>query len=372
MKILVVGTHKRGMYNAGFNSLTLGMAKTGVAFDHYPNILTHSDDFTYVHLNRSSYDRISYPKYTEIVKNLREKHYDLIITKVCTVNYEGGKLGNISRIVKRLKYSFASKKYKLGGTVVTDWLKAGIELPPIIVIDDMDDQFIWPVDLDLLLNCRLYFKRELPFDTFFSFRLFESKLEKKQKLTLANRVKPIWLSYDWHTMASSANIENVNSYGSRDIDISHMCDIYTNYNRIKILPQLDALRKKYNIVTTENGYLSRGKYFETARRTKIGLSLEGRGWDCIKHYELMLSGALLFITRPPIQLAVNFKDGENCVFIDNDLSNFEELAEYHLQNPELSAEIARNGYELAKDHLGNEKLAEYVMNTIREHIRQHG
>ncbi|MBI3756054.1 MAG: glycosyltransferase family 1 protein, partial [Deltaproteobacteria bacterium] len=67
-------------------------------------------------------------------------------------------------------------------------------------------------------------------------------------------------------------------------------------------------------------------------------------------------------------LAIGLKDGENCAFIDNDLKNLESLVEYYLSNPVKSAEIAKRGYEFAKNNLNNIKLAEYVLQTTKEAI----
>ncbi|MBI4825081.1 MAG: glycosyltransferase family 1 protein [Nitrospirae bacterium] len=371
MKILVIGPYKWNSleYSTGFNSLVAGLHKTGADFDYFPDILKQRHDFTPEYIHSSGYDRISYPEYSDMVKKLRSGEYGMIITTVCYVDYNGGKHGALSKISRRLKYSLASNKYRMGGTIVSDWIHAGIKLPPVIVFDDKDNQCIWPVDFDLLENCSLYFKRELPFDRFLSLIFFFLRLEDRKKLELARKLRPVWLSYNSSAIALWTDIDDVRPYEERDIDISHLCGLYSSYSRIKILPLLDKLSETYNIATTKDGKLSKAEYFEKIKRSKISLSLEGRGWDCNRHYELMLCRTLLFVTRPSIELAFNLIDGENCVFIDNDLGNFEKLAKYYLDNPLLSARIAHNGYELAKNRLGSEKLAEYVINASMGSIK---
>jgi hypothetical protein len=42
----------------------------------------------------------------------------------------------------------------------------------------------------------VYFKRELPLDRFFSFRLFESELGREERSEFAEKLSPCWLSYD--------------------------------------------------------------------------------------------------------------------------------------------------------------------------------
>jgi len=114
--------------------------------------------------------------------------------------------------------------------LVSDWLRQGIPLPPFVVIDDLDEPFIHPVDYDLLLNCALYFKRELPFDRFLCFRLFDSRLSKNQLMPLAEKLRPLWTSYDLNSIAAFTNLEAFKPYSERYIDITFLGNTHSSYN----------------------------------------------------------------------------------------------------------------------------------------------
>ena len=367
MKILVIGTPKRD-FHIGFDNFVLGLKKARIDFDHYPNILKESYGHTGTYQLRFDAADISYPDYPTIVENLKRGHYDFIITTTSRVDYEGGKYGFLSHISRRLKYSLESNKYKMGGTLVLDWMRNGIDLPPFIVVDDNDDPFIWPADFDLLLNCKVYFKTEVPFNRFLCFRLFESKLNKQQQIDLAKKIRPYWISYDMESIAAFTDIAGFKPFSERDIDVSYLCNIHMNFQRIKILPALDKLGKRYKVITTKNGKFSKEEFYKLSKRSKISVSLAGRRWDCPKHYELLLCGTLLFISRPSIEMAIDLKDGENCVFLEDDFKHLEKQVEYYLNNPTLSSSIAEKGYNLAKDSLGNDKLAEYILKIVKEVI----
>lgn len=368
MKILVIGSPKRD-FHIGFDMVVLGLSRAGIAFDHYPNILTQSYGHTGTYQLKFDDADISYPEYNVVVDNLNKKNYDLIITMVCRADYNGGRHGFFSKVSRKFKYSLASNKYKMGGTLVVDWLKQGMELPPIIVVDDLDEPFIHPVDYGLLLSCAVYFKRELPFDRFLCFRLFDSRLIKNQLMPLSEKLRPIWTSYDLNSIAAFTNLDVFKPYRERDIDITFLGNTHSSYNRQKLLPLLGRLEAKYNVITPNNGgRRSKTEFYELLKRSKICVSPDGRGWDTPKHYELPLCGGLLFLTRPTIELGIGFKDGENCVFVDNLFRDFEERAGYYLSNPDLSATIARNGYEFARKYLNNIKLAEYVLETTKQAI----
>ncbi len=310
MKVLVIGVPKRDSL-IGFDNLVLGLSKLGVDFDHYPNILTQSYNVIGTYQLKFDDANISYPEYPAIIENLKKGYYDLIITTVCRVDYKAGKHGFLSRLSRNVKYSLESNKYKMGGTLVADWLNKGIELPPFIVFDDTDEPFIWAVDFDLLLNCKAYFKRDMPLDRFFCFRLFESRLNKQQKIALAEKLMPAWISYDKDSLANFTDIDKIKPYDERDIDISYLCNIHMNYNRIKILPMLDNLKTKYKIITTKDGKVSKSEFYEMSKRSKISITIGGRSWDTTRHYELLLCGALLFISRPNLELPFDLIDGEN-------------------------------------------------------------
>lgn len=64
------------------------------------------------------------------------------------------------------------------------------------------------------------------------------------------------------------------------------------------MPLLDKLGKKYKVITTADGKMSKEEFYEQLTRCKIEISLEGRP----EHYELMLCGTLLFVARPTIEL----------------------------------------------------------------------
>ncbi|MBI5492919.1 MAG: glycosyltransferase family 1 protein [Deltaproteobacteria bacterium] len=367
MKILVIGTPKRhsGSHLPGFDNVLLGLKGWGAGLDHYPNILTQSLSGIGDYEFKFKGSDISYPEYHAVEDNLKKGHYGLIITTVSRVDYMAGKHGLISRVTREFKYSLEANKHKLGGTIVTDWIKEGVRLPPFIVIDDTDDPFIWSVNLDLLLNCRLYFKRELPFDRFFCFRMFESQLKNEKKVELADKLRPCWISYDRELVSRFFDINNLKPYAERGLDINFICDPFTNHIRTRTLRFLEGIEGRHKIATARSGRLGRQEFYKLLCDSKIGISLPGRGWDCFRHYEVLLSGALLFATRPSIEFARPLKDGENCVFIESDLSDLEGKLKFYLGNPSAAQKIAGKGNELARGSMHNGKLAEYIMETLK-------
>lgn len=367
MKILVIGSPKRDAL-MGFDFLVAGLSRAGFAFDHYPNILTESYGHTGTYSLKFDALPISYPGYGAIVENLKKRRYRFIITTVSRADYLGGRHGVFSRLSRRLKYSLGSNKFKMGGTLVTDWLRQGIKLPPYAVVDDLDEPCIHPVDDDLLVHCALYFKRELPFNRFLCFRLFKRHLSNEELMELASKLAPTWISYDMASLSGFTGIDGGRPFDERDIDITFLGSTYASYSRQLLLPALERLSKRYKVVSPSSGRRGKEEFYDILKRSKINISMDGRGWDAPKHYELPLCGGLLFLARPTIELAAGFKDGVNCVFIDNHGRDVERLADYYLENMETGAAIAGRGHELAKNELGCDMLARYVVRRIEEVI----
>lgn len=366
MKVLVIGTPKRGAnFYQTFDNVIFGLSAIGMPVDHFPDIIAQNYGGIAGYEDKYRSQKISYPDYQSILDRLRKGYYGLVITTICRMDYNAGKHGLLSRLAREFKYSLEANKHKLGGTIVADWIRQGVKLPRTVVVDYSDDPFIWPVDADLLLNCSLYFKRELPFDRFFPLRLFDSRLTNAEKAGLAKKMRPIWMSYDEALMEGFVDAGRPAPLAGRGIDVSFLCDIYTNYERIRVLPELERLEKEFKVVTTKDGKLSKPEFFKCLKGSKIGISLPGRGWDCVRHHEILLSGALLFVTRPSIEFARPLKDGENCVFIESDLSDLNDKLRFYLGNPSAAQKIAGKGNELARSSMHNGKLAEYIMETLK-------
>jgi hypothetical protein len=201
-----------------------------------------------------------------------------------------------------------------------------------------------------------------------AFRLFKFHLTNEELMTLALKLRPVWTGYDLDSISVSTPMDDLTPYHERDIDITFLGSTYASYQRRLLLPLLDKLSEKYKVISPKNGRLDKAAFYDTLKRSKICVSPEGRGWDAPKHYELPLFGGLLFLNRPTIEIKAGFKDKENCVFVDSHFKDFEALSRHYLSNTAESSSIAERGNKLAKNELNSAKLAEYVVNTLKEAV----
>jgi spore maturation protein CgeB len=64
-----------------------------------------------------------------------------------------------------------------------------------------------------------------------------------------------------------------------------------------------------------------------------------------RYYEVGASNTLLVCQRVPVQYKDIFRDGENCVQFEKDLSDFDEKIDYYLKNDDERCKIAKTAYD---------------------------
>ncbi|MCP4748718.1 MAG: glycosyltransferase [Desulfobacteraceae bacterium] len=86
------------------------------------------------------------------------------------------------------------------------------------------------------------------------------------------------------------------------------------------------------------------EYLEKLRKSGIGISFFGCGFDTVRYWELPANGVMLLAERPPIRIPFDFVDHESAVFFD-DLAQLQETIRTYQANPKRISQIARAGYE---------------------------
>ncbi len=75
------------------------------------------------------------------------------------------------------------------------------------------------------------------------------------------------------------------------------------------------------------------RYLEYLQRSFLCLSPAGVGYDCFRHYEIMLAGSIPVINLPDEKLLVDLAHGKNC-FLYNSIEDLIVLVEVLLQDRE--------------------------------------
>ncbi|HEO71225.1 MAG TPA: glycosyltransferase family 1 protein [Candidatus Hydrogenedentes bacterium] len=102
------------------------------------------------------------------------------------------------------------------------------------------------------------------------------------------------------------------------------------------------------------------QYLKALRKTCIGLSLFGFGYDTVRYWELPAQGCMLLAERLPLCVPHNFRDAESAVFFD-DLKELEEKLAYYLEHAVEAAQIAAAGHtHLKQFHTGSARARQLL------------
>lgn len=108
------------------------------------------------------------------------------------------------------------------------------------------------------------------------------------------------------------------------------------------------------------------EYAKTINSTKIWIACHSSYGDIpSRHYQIPPSKTLLFCNEQDEDWFKSvFKDGINCVFFKNDLSDFEEKIHYYLNNKEEYDRIVENGYKEFNEKHTNIQRAKDLLKII--------
>jgi len=104
------------------------------------------------------------------------------------------------------------------------------------------------------------------------------------------------------------------------------------------------------------------EYAKKINTSKIWIATQAAFGDITpRYYEIAASGTLLFCQKIPKQYKHIFKDGENCVEFDHNLSDFEKKMDYYLKNEEERNKIIENAYnEFVENHTWKNRAQQLI------------
>jgi len=155
----------------------------------------------------------------------------------------------------------------------------------------------------------------------------------------------------------------------KDIDLFFSGTINSDARK-EALPALELLKAKgYNVVNIKER-LSMDEYLEYTTRSLLCLSPAGVGYDCFRHYEIMICGSVPIINASKEPLMLPLEHGTNCYIYDN-ADDLVAQVEGLLKQPD---KLVRMGHELSKTvhqlndiySIGHAMLYRYIDKTPTE------
>ncbi|MBI4179999.1 glycosyltransferase family 1 protein [bacterium] len=115
---------------------------------------------------------------------------------------------------------------------------------------------------------------------------------------------------------------------------------------------------------------NRETYLKRLASARIGLSIRGSGFDCVRYWEIPAVGTLLLSERPGIAIHCDFTAPAQAIYFDR-LDQIEPLVTGLLEQPERLEQITRAGREHVRAYHTTPRRAEYFLNEIDAALKVH-
>lgn len=159
--------------------------------------------------------------------------------------------------------------------------------------------------------------------------------------------------------------------------ISCMLRLDTNPFRIVLNKSVNKLKSNYalRIFSESTGEISYSAtspnpketpiYTQTLHNSCISVSCHGAGEDTGRFWEILGAGCLLFSQRLHIATPDLPRDGEHCIYFDDE-KDFLDKARYYIDHMSEAEEIAAAGHQYAQKTASTRARFQHIMNTITE------
>lgn len=202
--------------------------------------------------------------------------------------------------------------------------KAGMR---VLTIDMVDESFLDGMDIRLMDQSHLYFKRELPANAYKAFARVKPhhqepmlKAGSEESKGRMAKLRPISLGAI-HDPTEPVRLDAESRFSEPTTESSKRYDVFfsgsvTNLPRLKGLETLLEMRAEgYNILILEKA-VSRQEFWDLLSCAWLAWSPEGMGWDCYRHYEAALVQAVPLVNHSPNLRYKPFIHGKHALYYD--------------------------------------------------------
>ncbi|MCX5722245.1 MAG: glycosyltransferase [Nitrospirae bacterium] len=272
-----------------------------------------------------------------------------------------------------------------GATTAWESLSHCVAMPPLVLLDGEDDATIRQ-ELFHRYQCALYFKREYRLNRDGGLcGLVRRFSRSREDVALAQRTYPLPLAVALETLPTIPIVP-------RDVDVSYVARISHPKRRraVEMLRQAHGVGFQGGVyaeaedrqskflsgfsrvvmkltgdpvvtVAQRGTKLSQAEYYALLSRSKMALSIRGGGFDTLRYWEVVASGALLLSEQPDIEVPNNFVHGKQALFFRPDLSDLVDLVRTYASDARACAAMASEGHKHLLQYHTCERRAEQLL-----------
>jgi hypothetical protein len=238
---------------------------------------------------------------------------------------------------------------------------------PVVVLDLGDHPVVMRHHVRLLDRCRLYFKRELPTDLWRAFlRTTGRRLptpRQRQSPRMRARVaklRPLSLGLAPERLAAIAAC----GPADKTVDVFFAGRVEgSSAVRAEGLAQLEGLRRRGYRIDLPAARLPAPEFYARCARAWLAWSPEGYGWDCFRHYEAPLAGAVPVMNYPTIRRHAPLEDRVHAFYYGVEGAGLAQVIVDALGDKPRLVRMAEAGRAHVQHHHTMERLCAHVVAT---------
>jgi hypothetical protein len=233
---------------------------------------------------------------------------------------------------------------------------------PLLVFDEADTMLIEASSFFLLSRAKAYFKRELPQNNWHAFlattpRNGDVSNIRRQAFFTRNmpKVKPFPL----HLGYSAYEFEPVEA-GQKQFDIFYVGENPKTTVRTSGFNVLQKMKEMGFRVDLPAERLDHEEFIKRIQNSWLVWSPEGSGWECHRHYEAVIHGAVPLMNYPTIQRYKPLLDGVHGLYYGCEEDDLIRVAAKALKDKQGLLKIIEQG----RDHLQTFYTKQKILNYI--------
>jgi glycosyltransferase involved in cell wall biosynthesis len=129
---------------------------------------------------------------------------------------------------------------------------------------------------------------------------------------------------------------------------------------------LAVLHRSGVTVDFVEGHLDRAEYLSRMARAHLAWSPEGLGWQCFRHFEAAVAGAIPVINRQRIEMRHPLRAGEHAFYYDPDGEDLIGVIRHALADKQRLRGMADAARQYVLAHHTHQSVAGEILDAVRE------
>lgn len=284
-----------------------------------------------------------------ILKRIREREFDLIVVHPTRVS--------LSRIVKCLR-----KFHSLGSHLI---FLADTRGTPVVVFDNLDTMVVPRKNFLFFRKADLYFKRELPQNNWHAFLFTTRRNEDVSNL----RRQPFFQMACGKLRPLPLNTYRALDFPEFDprtktVDVFYVGDNPKTTVRVRGMKVLEALQARGMRIDLPAERLSPEEFRFRMARAWLVWSPEGSGWECHRHHEAIIQGAVPVMNYPTIDRYKPMIEGRHAFYYGCEEEDLARVIENALSDTSRLPGMVQAG----RDHLRQWYTKDAVMRYVWQEV----